>query len=526
MTTQTLKVRFDNLDQRRKVLLHRAQEYAELSIPSLYPRSGLSETSELPVPFSASTARGVSRLASRLVSAIYPLNNVPFFALELDEAEPVQGEDPTEEQKVLSRMERRIMRKLSTTNLRSTLFAAFQHLQVVGNCVLYINDNYNLSLYRIDNFVIRLRPDGEWHELLIREAIDQSMLPEMLKEEGHAEVDSDSKADAIPEYLYTKVINNHKGGCSVEREFKGRKLVKPENTGDYKVCPYLPLGWTHVAGENYYRGLIEDNLGDIRALEVMAESLLDAMAANSEYRFGVNPAGITEIHDLQSSVNGAFVPAADGDVFPIQLGNQAQVEAAQRSVTMKEQTLGQTFLLNSAVQPQGDRVTATLVRLLANELEQALGGVFSDVSRALQIPLVRRFMYMMLKDGLLIPEDDEASAAMQKSLEDPDGILAVKVKSGLEALSREVENEKMVQIMEIVKNLPEAGQQAVIWPGLLNRFVSTFGVEPKGIIYTVDEMAQQAQAQQAAAMQQAGAEQTMATQGTIAEQAAATAMAA
>lgn len=514
---KTIAARFQALDSRRSVLLTRAQEYAELSIPALYPRNGLSETSELPVPFSATTARGISRLASRLVSAIYPLNNVPFFALELDDAEPVQGVDPTEEQKVLGRIERRVMRKLASTNLRSALFTSFQHLQVLGNVVLYVNDNYNLSTYRIDNTVIRRRPDGEWHELIIREWIDPSMLPEILTDNGFTNVDSDQ---AEMEAMYTRVVNNHKGGCDIEREFREKKF----DAGTYRVSPYIVLGWNLLSGENYARSLIEDSLGDIRAVEAMAEALLDAIAANSEYRFGVNPAGITEIHDLQDSVNGAFVPAAEGDVFGIQLGNQAQVEAAQRCVTMKEGTLGHTFLLNSAVQPQGERVTATQVKLIAQELEQALGGVFSDVSRDLQIPLVRRFMAQMLRDGLLIPDNDEAAQEFLTALEEPDGILSIKVKSGLEALNREVENEKMGEIMKVAVQLPEAAQQAFIWPGLLNRWISTYGVEPTGIVRSVQQIEAESQAAQQAQMTQMEQERSIEARGAMAEEAGAAAV--
>jgi hypothetical protein len=510
-----IETKFTNLDNRRGALLSRAREYAELSIPALLPRNGLSETSELPVPFSATTARGLTRMASRLTSATLPLNAIPFFELQLDDGKPTAGEDPAEENKVLDRLARRVIQKMATTNLRSAEFSAFLNLQVLGTVVLYINDNYNISLYRLDNFVVRRRPDGEWHECIIRDWIDPSMPPEILTTNGVAATDDEN---AKPVGLFTRIVNNHKGGCSIEREYLGRAIGEK---ADFKVCPYIVLDWTHVSGENYGRGLVEDNLGDIRAIEVMAEALLDAIAANAEYRFGVNPSGLTEIHDLQESVNGAFVPAADGDVFPIQLGNQAQVQMAQMSVSAKEQTLGQVFLLNSAVQPQGERVTATQVRVIANELEQALGGVFSDVARALQIPLVRRFMYMMLKDGTLIPAEDPANEALAASLEDEDAILAIKIKSGLEALNREIENEKMNQIMDRVSTLPEAAQSAIIWPGVINRWFSTFGIEPTGLVRSTQEIEAAAVAEQNAQMAQQAQQQQLATTGAIAETAAA-----
>lgn len=519
---KTIRQAFERLDSRRQPLMTRWREFSELAIPALLPRNGFSETSELPVPYSSATARGCTRLASRLASTLVPLNGIPFFNLDLDDGEPVEGSDPTEIQKVLSRIERRVMRKLELTNFREAVYAALIHMIVLGNALLVANDNYNYTLYRVDKYVIRRRMDGEWHEIIIRDFIDPSMPPQILIDNGfqpEEEKEGYCYGKDAEDAIYTRVVNNHKGGCTVEREYRGKRLEK--GGGEYKVCPYIPLRWTLVDGENYGRGLIEDNLGDIRCLEAMAEALLDSMMANAEYRFGVNPAGITEIHDLQESENGTFVPAQQSDVFPIQLGNQAQVVAAQASVAHKEQVIGQVFLLNSAIQPQGERVTATQVRILATELEQALGGVFSGTSRELLIPVVRRVMFQMLQDGILLPEDDPATQSMIEELQSPDGVLGIRVRTGLEALSREVENEKMNGIMDRLIQMPERAQQVIIWPGVINRWLSTSGVEPTGMVMSVAEFQQQQAAEQQQQMAIMEAEQSMATAGRIAEQAAA-----
>lgn len=501
-------------------MLTRVKEFAELAIPSMYPRNGTSEMSELPVPFAAATGRGVTRLASRITSALVPLNGMPFFALELDDAEPVEGTDPTEEQKVLHRMERRMMRKLAGTNFRATLYTAMQHCEVLGNVLMIANDNYSYSLIRVDNYVVTRRADGEWHEIIYREWVDPAAPPEILEGKMGAVAPGINYQYGQDKDLamYTRVKNDHKGGCSIEREFRGQKI----DEGVHPVCPYFPMRWTLVAGENYGRGLIEDNCGDVRALEVMAEALLDSIAANAEYRFGVNPAGLTELHDLQESTNGSFVPAAQADVFPIQLGNQAQVAMAQNCVTLKEQTLGHVFLMNSAIQPQGERVTATQVRILASEIEQALGGSgLGDQSRDVITPATRYLMYRMLTDGLLVSEDDELTDSLLDELTKPDGILGIKVKTGLEVLNREIENERMRGIMETCVRLPEAAQQAMVWPGILNRWIASEGVEPSGLVLSVQEVQAQQQIAQQQAMQQAAAQQAIQSGGAIAEQAAA-----
>lgn len=516
-----VRTRFETLDFRRKVMLFRYQEYSELSIPGLYPRDGSNETSELPVPFASATGRNVTRLSSRVTSTLVPLNGMPFFELELDEAEPIEGEDPTEEQKVLSRLERRITSKISGTNFRAALNLGIQHAEVTGNGCFIVNDNYSFTLLRVDQFVIRRRPDGEWHEIIFRQWIDPSMLPEEIKKAGFAESDDlNGKPSDPSDALYTKVVNDHKGGCTIEREYKG-KVIPSKGDGVYKVCPYVPFGWMPISGENYYRGLIEDNLGDVRALEVMAEALLDSIAANAEYRFGVNPAGITEIHDLQNSSNGAFVPASKDDVFPITLANQAQVVAAQASVTAKEQTLGQVFLSSSSVMRDAERVTLGEIRIRAAELEQALaGGVFSGLARDILIPVVRRILFMMLRDKLLV-SDDATTQALIRELTEADGVLKIKIKTGLEALAREAEHEKMNVIMDKLVAIPEPGQRAVNWTGTLNRWISTAGVESTGMIYSEAEMQARDAAAQQAEMQAAAQQGAIDTAGAVAQQAAA-----
>lgn len=50
------------------------------------------------------------------------------------------------------------------------------------------------------------------------------------------------------------------------------------------------------------------------------------------------------------------------------------------------------FLLNSAVQRQGERVTAEEIRYVAGELEDTLGGVYSILAQELQLPLAKRLL--------------------------------------------------------------------------------------------------------------------------------------
>ena len=74
---------FNKLDSRRTNKLNRARDCARLTVPTLFPREGFTESMELPDVYNSMPARGVMSLASRIVSAMYPLNQMPFFTFEL-----------------------------------------------------------------------------------------------------------------------------------------------------------------------------------------------------------------------------------------------------------------------------------------------------------------------------------------------------------------------------------------------------------------------------------------------------------
>ena len=79
----TIANRFSELDMRRRSKLDRARECALLTIPSLMPPENWSEEYELPQPYSSVGSRGVTALASRMLSALIPLNDLPFFTFAL-----------------------------------------------------------------------------------------------------------------------------------------------------------------------------------------------------------------------------------------------------------------------------------------------------------------------------------------------------------------------------------------------------------------------------------------------------------
>ena len=64
------------------------------------------------------------------------------------------------------------------------------------------------------------------------------------------------------------------------------------------------------------------------------------------------------------------------------------LELAYEMMGRIEQRLQFAFLLNASVQRQAERVTATEVQLIANELNDALGGVYGILTTEFQLPYI------------------------------------------------------------------------------------------------------------------------------------------
>jgi len=176
------------------------------------------------------------------------------------------------------------------------------------------------------------------------------------------------------------------------------------------------------------------------------------------------------------------------------------------------QNLSRTFLLQSSVQRNADRVTATEIREVAQELDQTLGGIFSGMARDIQIPLVRRAMILMSRDKL-IPKELVSLITSDK------GMLNLKVRTGLEALNREVQNSQLAQWAQIVGSIKDL-QPYIDWYGWGVKWTSSFGLEPVGLIKTPQQLEAEQQKAAQSSIEQMAAQQSIQSLGGMAEAAA------
>lgn len=491
------KDRFDHFDQLRKEGLARKREHAMLTMPSLLPFEGRASNTALDVPYNSLAAEGINNLASRIMSVVFPLNGQSVFEILVEAPFKPEGKDDSELSAVFTAFEQSVMDTLAPTNMRASINLAYRHLIAIGDVMLHMDDNFNFRLFRADQYVVRRRHEGSWEEIIIREAVNAEWHPEL---KGIPKTEDDSKGRGSTgntqeqwEPLYTQIMKHPDGSVSVEQEFRGQSV--PGTKEKHTVSPYMPARWSSLIGESYGVSLVEDMFGDIRTLDSLSKALLDGVMLNAEYRWILNPGGMLELQDFLDSINGDTLAGGREDLTPMSFQNNAQVAAAQAAVAHREAILGRRFLMNSAVQPTGDRVTARQVTLLAQELEQALGGILSLASTELQEPIIRRAMFIMGQRGLL-------DSRIIEQIDKQGGFLKLRLRAGLEILNREAEKENLERAIGIMSGMSDRMLEGANMHIIGRDWWQAQGLDAKGRWKTDEEMEQARQQRQQQAQQQ------------------------
>lgn len=494
--SRPLSTQWEEMNTDRRAMLDRKREHSQTVMPHLLPWEGRTANTALDVPYSSTPAEGVNDLASRLTSLVLPLNGQPVF--EIGDTRPfdIVDEDTSEVEDIWARFGRFVMRLLAPTNLRAQLQLLYQHLIVVGDNLLQLDPEFNVRLFRADQYVVRRKHEGDWVDIIIAEIVNPAFHEEL---KGFPAEKKQSASPASPgdewEYLYTYIHKDPTTKAVTKRqEFRDLKVGEEET---FKVSPYVPVRWGSIIGEAYGVSMIESNFGDMRGIDILAKGLLDGVTLGAMHRWGVNPAGITQLQDMLDGVNGDYVPATEADIFPMQFQNATQVAATHAALQHREQVINRKFLRRTP--RQAERVTAQEILMDAQDLEGQLGDTLSMSGTEIQEPIIRYVLYQLAERGLIPPSiSDEISKA--------NGVVNLTITAGLAVLNREAEKEKLDGAIQRISNLPEAAQRAFNWPTLGRMWWRSMGLDAAGVVYTEEEMQQiaaqeaKAQAAQAAAI--------------------------
>jgi hypothetical protein len=246
-----------------------------------------------------------------------------------------------------------------------------------------------------------------------------------------------------------------------------------------------------VDNEDYGRSYVEEYLGDLQSLEKLTKAIVEGSAAAAKTLVMVNPNGTTRRKTIAESNNLDVVQGNAADVTFLRADKQGDFGVASSTAKEITERLSYAFMLNSAIQRSGERVTAEEIRYMAGELEDALGGIYSVLAQELQLPLVEILMARMIKQ--------------KKIPQLPKEVVKPTITTGMEALGRTAELQKLDIF---IQTLEQALGKEVVAKYLnvdeyIKRRSNALQITTKGLIRTQEEVKQEEQKLQQQQMAQA-----------------------
>ena len=247
------------------------------------------------------------------------------------------------------------------------------------------------------------------------------------------------------------------------------------------VCAY---------GEDYGRSFIDDFFGDLYNLEVITKALQEGAQISARMLFGIKPGAQADAEEIASAANGAVITADFlSDVTPMQIGKQMDLSVAEKLQNKLEREISLMFRIKQAIQRQGERVTATEIQELVNDLNESTGAVFALFMREVQTPIVKLLSRRMERLGKIKPI--------------PDDLFDTSIVTGLEALGRTRNLQKKLSFIQTLTNslTPELTLQQLNVPVFIKGVMTDMQLDMPGLVKTEEQLAQEKE--QAMQMQQA-----------------------
>lgn len=431
---------WQRLDGIKSTLMHRCERYAALTIPKVCLPDGFNpESTDQAHDFQSAGAACVNHLNNKLMLTMFAPSR-PFFRVTMTAAAikklmataNMQEEDLNP---IFSRIERDAVKELDTRGQRPKLYAAGRHIIITGQVLLDLSKKHDLRVLGLKYWCVKRTSVGKVHTLVIRERVKFDELDIKVQEACSVRHKGEDMVDH-----FKLIQRTPSGDLAMTQWIDAYKL--PDNfNGKWPEdeCPYKIAHWDLADESDYATGLVEEYVGDFEALSALSEGVVDGAILGMEFRWLVNPTGMTQAEDLNRSKNGDALPGTPADVAPTQGGNPQAVNSALETLRLFETRVNRAFLLNSAITRNAERVTAEEIRMQAMELETALGGAYSTLSAGMQGPIA----------NWLLTSIDASIKGTQ---------LKVVVITGLDALSRNADLEALklaLNDLMLFESLPE-----------------------------------------------------------------------
>lgn len=476
-------------------LLERLELYALWTISSVFPSAENRRDKGNAViehDYQSVGALLVNRLASKLARTLFPVGT-SFFKIEITEQTKAQiaevfKQDMKSNDTSLINLENAACRRLFLKASYAQLVQALRLLIVTGECLLH-RASGRVSVYSLRNYVVQRNNVGEVQRIILKEPKKYFELEQKYKTLV-GERDEDATLD-----LYTQVLRVAKnvGGKTlisweVTQEIDGfsidGKVVYREN-----LCPYIPVTWSFMNGDAYGRGYVEEYAGDFAKLSELSAALTNYELQSTRVLNVFNPAGQFDIDSAVDAESGAWVQGQKESIQSFEVGDYRKIQELRLDIQSVEQRLSTAFMYTGNTR-DAERVTALEVQMNAEEAEQVLGGVYSQLSQNMHLPLA----YILLNEV----DPSIISAFDLNNIE-------LNILTGLVALSRSSENQAlMIAANQIAQAVPVFSQISKKYDidKLVDGILLSNGIDPASIQKSLEQLQQEAAQEEQAAMAQ------------------------
>lgn len=488
------KARYTALQGPRQTALQRARDNSKLTIPGLVPEDGQDANASFSQPWQSLGARGLNNLASWLLVTLLPPDNPMFrMAIHEDTAESL-GTELSTVQEGLSRISKKVQLKIETSAARPVFMETLRHLIAAGNALLYQPiEGGTPRMFRLDQFVVLRDEKGQMIEAVVKERVYPSALEEAVRAAVNVNVEKGKDTtDLVDVYTHIRKVGDE---CIHYQQINDILVPGSEGRSPYDSRGWIALRWQAIPGSDYGRAMVSEYYGDLISLEDISKAIIQFAAAASRVVNFVHPSSMVDIEELAEAESGEFI-SGDGDHVKAHQLDKGQDFAVANTVAERlELRLSHAFMLRSGTTRDAERVTAEEIRVAAQELENVLGGTYTVLSSELQLPYVKRLLYILQKDG--------------EAPELPDSVNPTIV-TGFEAMGRtHSANRLRAFVADFTDSVGQERASAILnTDEIAKRFAESYSLEDTGtLLKSPEQQAEEQQAKQAQAAVQAAAPQ-------------------
>lgn len=478
-----------------------AEKMARLTIPSIFPPEHYQTGDPMAGNNQSAGAQALNNLASKLMFVAFPPGQAAlrYEPIEYKVQQQVD-EDPAlwaNMQLALSRLALTHTKRFEATNMRTAYTGYVKQLLAAGNCLWKQVRLDTPTFHTMRHYIVVRDNSGEPVVTIHEETVKVMTLAKDIQELVYRETpELKKKAEWEREVKIYSVCklkvdeNEDEKSWLYWQEYEGRYIADSGVETDYDDAP-MWAGWLiPVYGQNWGRSYCEEYQGDLFALESLGSALNDGSSLAAWALSFVKPGGRTNIRQVREAKNLDMLPGDAADITVLTSQKTADLTFVLNWFTNVVRRVAAAFLLQASIQRDGERVTAEEIKRLAGELDQAMGGLYTEIAQGSQRRILKRAIRLHEEENSDLPTI-------------PEEIISVQVVTGVDALGRTAESTSLISFAKVISEL--FPQQAHLILDALNfakRLAATEGIKPDGLVKTQDQVAGEAQQQQQQAAQQ------------------------